>query len=666
MKYRATIGGGALLVVLGGLGGASTLLAADATGHLPLETMAGQVLDPAGHPVSKATVWLVGGRYDEDAKVLDQAVSDDRGRFAFANLLAKYVRPQSRLPYLIARDAQGRIGGNNYPWEYPGQKPRRDVQIKLLAVRDYRGRLLDVAGRPIAKAHVQPLAVSPIGIRDEGYQWIDLLAKLSDELACTSGPDGTLVFRHIPGRSVNAKVTTSGFGALNVSWDLDRHVTIRLSPVGNVRGTLKAPPGAKSLDTLKLNIYRQGDSQETKNAEFRISYAVSALAGKDGSFRFDDVPPGLYRLDPELSESTLPFYGKEKTSFSVKSGGTATVEVALLPAVAVRGQVVDRQTRRGIAGCYVWASLVSEQGNMTLVRRAITGADGRFMLCTPPGKVSVQAAGLPQGYIVTGESRPGTMVTGDIAWPAIEIERTVSLEGIVVDESGRTVADAEVQSLCSLTGLSIQTQSADQNGAFVISDLNPKETLAIRAHTETAVSDVLQLRPSDAQRPVRLVISPSRAVAIRGTCVDSSGRPVPRAKAIVGSVWMLGNTGISCSVGSCETDLHGRFEIRNLWPGFPYHVSINAEGYDAFESPRFEAQPGEAHDYGKLVLAAVGGYVEGVVKDSSGRPIAGSGCSMWAMRRRQSARRAMRPADSASRASASVRSMCSRKKTATA
>ena len=58
--------------------------------------------------------------------------------------------------------------------------------------------------------------------------------------------------------------------------------------------------------------------------------------------------------------------------------------------------------------------------------------------------------------------------------------------------------------------------------------------------------------------------------------------------------------------------------------GLQYQVSLAAEGYDKYESERFESRPGQVHDVGRLILVSTAGFVEGIVTDSAGRPIAGA------------------------------------------
>jgi protocatechuate 3,4-dioxygenase beta subunit len=626
MRYPMATGGG-VVVVLCLLGGSAASPVAEAAGVLSPDAMAGQVVDPSGQAASGAMVWLVGGLYDEDARSLGKTTTDGQGRFTFPDAKAKYVGGKTRLPHLVARDAQGRFGGETHPWQYPGPTTQQNVLIKLAAVQDHHGRLLDAAGQPISQASIRLSSISPIGIHEEGYANIELPAELSTEFACRTSADGSFTLRNVPVvGSVAAKITASGFGSPNVAWDLAQPVTLRLGRVGSIRGTLFAPPGANAMHTIDLNLYSGADPAEAKDAAYRIYYHTIGHAGKDGKFRFNDVPPRAYTLDPNLYESNAPYYAKKTASFSVKTGEVTNVELHLLPAVAVRGQVVDKEIRRGIEGAAVAASTISDKGYMVSSRSTTSNAAGRFVVYVEPGKIAVSVGLPPKGYVVprSKSQRPGIVANGDLTWPTIELQRAVRLEGIVVDDSGRPVPGAEVQSLLPTPMMDMVYQTAGPDGKFKISNLDPKETLALRARTATAVSDVGQLRPTDAKGPLRLVISAARAFSIRGICLDAAGGPVPRAKVLANTSWMLGPTGIGCSMGSCETDAAGHFEMHNLWPGSQYHLSVQAEGFAAFESTAFGSQPGENHDAGRLVLVSTGGFVEGMVLDGSGRPIAGA------------------------------------------
>lgn len=116
--------------------------------------LAGRVVDSTGEPVSGATVWLVGGPYDHDAKALMKTVADAQGRFVLRNS-KEYIRPNWPVPHVVARDSRGRLGGDVFPWAWPRWTPRQNLRVQLQEVREYRGRVEDAAGKPIANARVR-------------------------------------------------------------------------------------------------------------------------------------------------------------------------------------------------------------------------------------------------------------------------------------------------------------------------------------------------------------------------------------------------------------------------------------------------------------------------------------------------------------------------------
>jgi hypothetical protein len=150
------------------------------------QPLAGIVVDPAGAPVPGCKVWMVGVNSTErTAEAIDQTVTDPQSRFAFAaeKLKAPHA-PRDRVAF-FARDAKGRIG-----WPIRQQVPTRandveELRVQLFDVQDYRGRLTETSGQPIAKAEVRPLYATTAdinaGISDFGWFPPELLAKIGGE-----------------------------------------------------------------------------------------------------------------------------------------------------------------------------------------------------------------------------------------------------------------------------------------------------------------------------------------------------------------------------------------------------------------------------------------------------------------------------------------------------
>ena len=226
MRYQAVAGCSVVLLVCL-LSRQCGLIAAESAGKLPLEALAGQVVDPSGPPAVGATVWLVGGTYDEDPKTLERTPTDAQGRFVFREVKSKYVPRKTRWPHVVVRDSQGRLGGEDHPWG-PLSMPRQNLRMKLVNVEDCRGRLVDAASQPIAKAMICPRSVASFSLDDPSHRAMELLPELRKELECETGADGAFTLRGLPVRgSVVSKVTAAGFGSPQVGWDVSESVTLR-------------------------------------------------------------------------------------------------------------------------------------------------------------------------------------------------------------------------------------------------------------------------------------------------------------------------------------------------------------------------------------------------------------------------------------------------------
>jgi len=606
-------------------------LAAESAGKLPPDAMAGQVLDPSGKPAAGATVWLVGGPYDEDAKTLERGVVDAQGRFVFAQVESKYIRPRAWPPHLAASDSQGRLGWSPFPWVRQGAgkwTPQQALRITLFAVEPYRGRLVDAAGRPIAKATICPESLASDSLDDPHRLGAELPAELARDLTCQTAADGTFTVPRLPAVGfIRASVTASGFGSPRIAWNLAEPVSLRLERAGSVRGTVAVSAGAVVLTTLKLSLYTASEGAKTGGAAFRVSHQTTTFPAKDGKFAFEGVPPGNCTIQAELYRSNLPYYAPKPTRVEVKPAETAMIEVQLLPAIAVRGRVVDAANGHGIQGVEVSVEhYADKRGHPSSWRDTTTDANGRFVGYSEPGRITAYAGGVPGAYSApdVGRSWPTMVATADVTWPTFKLERVVQLEGIVVDEAQKPVPDTEVQALVACHGeQSPRVQRTDANGRFVVRGLDAQQMLSLRARSAAGTSNALDLRPAEASAPVRLVLSSQNAFTLKGVCVDEAGRPVRKAEAGVRSPWMLGPTGLFVSVGNCETDARGRFQIGPLWPGFEYDVNVTSAGYAKYQSRRVKGQPGQMHDLGKIVLVDQSGFVDGRVIDSAGLPLAG-------------------------------------------
>ena len=620
--YVLAVVGIVILMIVGSGLGPVCLCTEQAARKAPIGALAGRVVDTAGDPVAEANVWLVGGPYDSDVVAVDETVTDAQGCFTFPEAESRHIKAKTRRPEVLVRASDGRLGWETRTWGWPTWTPRQDMKVRLVDIQDARGRIVDRDGKPLAHAKLRILRLSSGGPEDSSRQTISLFSELVDEFSTEAAAGGSFTLRRVPVRGgITAVVTATGFGSPRIMWDLAGPVTIRLERTGSVTGSLDGVPGA-ALGGVQLYLYRQ--SEQSEDLGFRIFFSEEASTDDDGSFRFDDVPPGKYVIRPSMYESDLPFHCDGSAPIEVKPGEAVVgISLPLSPAVEVRGRVVETTTGQGIAAVSVTASRISEVGSMILLRQTTTDADGNYVLHVLAGEVTVMVAATPEDYVKprrTGR-QPKMKVTLPSTWPIIELERAVQLEGVVVDQAGKPVSEAKVQAIVQRDHIEMAQEWTDADGKFCIRGLRAKDTLALRAQTDLAVSDTLQFRPADASGPVRLEVSTDKAFVIKGTCLDAKGLPVKDANIGLSSSWMLGSSGLGFGVPGGTTDAEGRFVVRGLWPGYRYEVNVKADGFKKLETEEVEGHSARVHDVGKLILSSLGGVVEGEVVDSAGRPV---------------------------------------------
>ncbi len=352
-----------------------------------------------------------------------------------------------------------------------------------------------------------------------------------------------------------------------------------------------------------------------------IAARAETLIRSDATFFFSEVPPGRYSFYLPLPDD-FPYFIQGPAEIEVKSGETtASVSIALRPTVAVRGTVVDDASGKGMPNVKVnlWRSQAGAGGIGQVITRgktARTDSAGAYAARMPPGTLMAGLGASPDpDKCVQVAAETGK----DAAMPPIRMKPTWSAEGVVVDESGKPVADAEVHSLGSGTRLS------QPDGKFTLPDLRLDQTVTLAARTPwAAVAAPVTVRHGDG--PVRLVVSEKNAFRLRGSVVDETGRPVAGA-----SLWIGSGGGVGA-----ESDAQGRYEFGGLWAGdWPGEVdSAEAEGFMGREGgPRFlpgtldplltiHGEPGKVAELPKVVMLGLRGTVEGTVVDSAGKPLA--------------------------------------------
>jgi hypothetical protein len=325
-------------------------------------------------------------------------VRDDDGRFRFDDVapgrVSLFVQAKDLLP--TASRLVARAGA------------RHEAEIEVEAGGHLEGTVVDGEGRPLAGARVHAAPA-----KGERTPSIDYLVQSRDTTSDEEGRfrvsglpagDAWLIASHRGSEGARRLACRSPMRLETPASDL----RIVLRPLGGVRLRLVRPDGSPFLDDVGFWVRRAegGSSGGTTRPE------------ADGTLTRDDLGDGPFEvsLDPGG-------FSWETREFRVVDGAVADLgEVRLDPGVSLEGRVVD------LAGRPLPGATVETGESRCGARRAVTGADGRFVLehCRrePVGFSVVADVGETRveadpstGRPVEVRLGPPTPVTLTVRWP---------------------------------------------------------------------------------------------------------------------------------------------------------------------------------------------------------------------------------------------------------
>lgn len=594
----------------------------------------GLVVDAAKKPAAGAEVWLVSGDWgDETAEVRAVTTTDEKGRFAFRQFTAdELFKTATGRSFLLARDRRRQLGWIVYLQPADAQR----IFIALHEVADFRGKLVDASGQPIVGARIQPRSLSTAPLRGPELGGVSLPFELVSRWDTKTSDNGEFVLRDMPADgSLTARVAAVGFGTPLLRWDLGHNVEIRLERAGAIAGYIQLPSGADLPKELTLILFRQAESP-MEGARFGLRFSTLKPVDEQGHFEFADAPPGKYVISLQQARHSA-LYGDPTGPILLSAGErVADVKLPLHRTVVVRGVAVDNRDKKPVKGVALQFNKVESNGRWQPLTDETTDANGRFTAYVRPGQIAIRPVDAPAGYLAVfqGDASMKPVDAEKDVETVVEVERAIQVKGAVVDASGTPVPNAELQIMMpwrlNRHGAPPQ-QKADESGAFVLDDVDPSDTLPVRARSKTAVTDgAVLLRPEQLREPVRLEVRDANACRLTGQVVDELGQPIKRAVVSLNanrgyqSLRAMRGTFTDVQVERIETDRDGRFLSGALWPRDSYQASVSNEGYVSAQSQRLVGKPRETLDAGVIVLRRNDGFVEGSVVDSAGQAVAGA------------------------------------------
>ena len=540
----------------------------------PAVRLAGRVVDPAGEPVAGARVNLSAERQRGGAMSMRMAgntTSDDEGRFLFEEVEPGTLR--------VMASAEGR-----QPAELAGVQavPGRDIadlELVLAPGATVSGRVLDAEGRPAAGVMVQPI--------DDDRPGSSRIFR-----GTTADGEGWYVLDGLPTgpRSIAAEDEQGqrAVGEIDVRPGENR-LDLRLAGGAEVAGRVVDAEGSP-VAGAEVGLLPAGQRWSR----------VQATTGADGTFRFEGVESGEYRVraskegyatseSEPLRVAAAPVGGLE---LRLQAGGAIVgrvlgLEPEALPHVEVGGfrrEAMDfRSTRVDFEGRFRLAAVAPGEWRVSAeVPGTGRRAEGRVTL--PPGASEV-ALDLD---FASGFTLSGRVMRGGAPAP-----------GAVVSADGSDVADhGEAQ--------------ADRDGLFRISGLDAGSyDVSVQAGTALAREKVTL----DADRDVVLELA---VAAVAGRVFDAADRaPLAGASVHLESTeeeqrsWWLERAVVT-------TDAQGRFRLAEVAAG-QWRVRVDHEGYAAGVR-EITVREGVDVEELEVALEATSGLVVEVVRAAGGAP----------------------------------------------
>jgi protocatechuate 3,4-dioxygenase beta subunit len=547
--------------------------------------LSGTVADDEGRPLEGVLVVVTARDGRPDALPASGKTTAD-GRFEIAL--------EGKGPFSVDCHAQGY--GPFRSREVDSAKPLRIVLKR--GGETIEGLVRDGTSlEPIEGAIVETRAVR--GRLDENPRW-GLVEAVTD---------GAGAFR-LAGLGAGAHALSAsapGYGrATQSNLRAGEKVELFLFPGAGIYGRLTDAQG-KPVEGAVVSTGRPGRIMAPPFMDEQISDA-------EGRFAFLGIEPGTYRLfarhpdfAPAASEVTVLKERDAEIELVLGAGARLTGRLTNEADEPIRGKVSLRSLDGGPVGALLARRLTAESDD-----------EGRFALdAVPSGEHALRAESQGYGAKTVDISVAGRSREEDLG--EIVLERGLAIEGRVLGADGVAVPEARVLGFKTSGGMmSWATEEAseatsDAEGRFVIAGL--LEGVYNIFATAPGFGRAEPIPAEAGARNVTLTLKP--AGTIRGTVVDSEGRPVTSFRAVARSPESRGWGG-----QSQMDDEAGIFVLTSVAEG-EYVVEILAPDFVSEAVSGVRVTGGSITDVGTIRLRR-GGRLAGTVVDATGAPVPGA------------------------------------------
>jgi hypothetical protein len=517
--------------------------------------VSGTVKSSDGKPVAGARVSLLarnffGGSGENSAR------SDAKGAYRIEGVLPGDFRLHA------TADGYGSEGGEI---AVSGPITRDFVLPEGIVVS---GIVLDAAGRPAAGAEVEASSRPSGGgmfTSDRG----------------TTDAEGRFTFKRLgPGEiTLTAKRgdEVARFGPEPLAPATKKELTVKLERGARVSGQVVWDDGAPAAG-IRIN----GSTREMGGAR------VEGRSGPDGTFTMGPFPPGESSIAAQAPGDRITWSSRERpeqANFTLAAGEqkTGLKLTVTRKRGSIRGVVVGPDGQP-LAGASVQAARERERGrafkgDLDGGGRAVTGPDGAFAI-----------EELASGSFTLWAAHPGhpereqTGVAAGASSVRLQLHRSASIAGVVVDGSGRPIrpyslvvvppgraGESEGMRLRMAMDMNSRPLSVDDaRGAFRAQDLAPGayDLVATTPDGRTARASGIAVAEGEAKQGVRLTVQ--EALTVTGRVLEyEGGQPLAGARVAIREP--------GSSAREARTDATGAFTLEKV-PALPsLGISVDTE-----------------------------------------------------------------------------------------
>jgi uncharacterized GH25 family protein len=396
-------------------------------------------------------------------------------------------------------------------------------------------------------------------------------------------------------------------------------VDIQLQKGGDLSGVV-VESGGTGVEGAKVMAYIHVDSSDIfQIIETRSRPPMDTVTtGPGGQFRFETLGAGVYNF----IVAAKGYQDGKFLKIKVREGENAGQRFVVNRGLTIAGTVLS-QTGEPIATAKVRATRQGDTGRsdnlfITFSDGSIsTDAKGKFAFDTlEPGKYTVLA--WHHDY-ATEQMRDVEAGTDSLS---ITLPTGGAIAGLITEAgTGNPVAGARVS--VSDTQDLRKEGVTDDKGNYYIGGLNAasqaKRYVNVQADGYARLNNV-QVFVEDNKLNEKQNFELARTALVEGRVVDKNGQGVAKVRLMAKK--KNEKAGVPMTVGSGESENNGQFQIRDLEGGEGIEIAVLGGDYLDASSAPFSVAAGESITIPDIVLS-LGGVVEGMVLDASGKGIGG-------------------------------------------